>query len=300
MNTFKRSVCILLVLIMALTLCACGGTSAAPKPAAAPEAAAAPEPAAAGLEELAGEYSFLCARFSAAYMDRTYELGGVNDIPDQYVDIPEMAGETVTLKADGTGSLYWGADNQGPIDWWKMDGDALQFQAGVAVIDGTIVDGLMTLRFDEGFDVCFALPGADTSGIAPISLDSFASMLREEPAPELPVEGTYEMFAVENEGDLVYSGDLEMASTITLAAGGTGHMTSDEDAMDIAVWTAEGERISITMADGGTADGKLLNGVIELDLYGDGSMILYFAQEGADLSGYAPMTLEEYRAKHNS
>ena len=117
---------------------------------------------------------------------------------------------------------------------------------------------------------------------------------------ELPIEGTYELFAVQYNGALVYSADLEMASVITLAAGGRGSMTLDNDAMDISTWTVDGENFAITMADGGSATGKIHNGVIELDLYGNGSMIICYAKEGADTSAYAPMTLEEYRAKPDS
>ena len=315
MNKVKRSLYILLMLTLLLTLCACGGTKAEPEkpvretPAATPAETTrepTPEPVVTEQEANAGEYTFLCARFSADYMDRMYELGSAgSDLPDQYVAMPDMVGETVTLEADGSGYLYWGDNNQGPIDWWKMDGDALQFQAGVAVIDGTIADGLMTLTIDDGFSALFAAPGADTSGVEPITLGEFASMLRgPEPAAsvpaELPVEGEYELFAVEYEGALVYSADLGVSSTLTLAEGGTGRMTSNDEAMDITVWTLEGEALTITLADGSSAGSKLHGGVIELDIYGTGYMIFFYAKEGADLSGYAPMTMEEYRAKPDS
>lgn len=117
---------------------------------------------------------------------------------------------------------------------------------------------------------------------------------------ELPVEGTYEIFAVQREGALVKAADLELASVITLAAGGTGRMTFDSDAMDISAWTADGENLAITMADGSSATGKLHDGVLELDIYGGGAMILCYAKDGADTSAYASMTLEEYRAKPDS
>ena len=304
MKACKRSVCILLVLTLMLMLSACGGTSAKTEPAAeatpAATATAAPD-----LEKYSGEYTFFCTKLSAAYVGRMYELSAaIDDIPDQFVAMPEMAGETVTLNPDGTGYLYWGENNQGPIDWWKMDGDALEFQAGVAVIDGTIVDGLMTLTIDEGFAACFAAPGADTSGLKPITVDEFASMLREKDtasAPaELPIEGAYEIFAVKVDGALINSADLDVSSTITLAADGTGRMTSNDEAEDIAVWSLDGEVFSITMADNSSADGRLHNGIIELDIYGTGYMILFYAREGADTSGYAPMTMEEYQAKPDS
>ena len=308
MKKWKQSVCMLLVLTLMLTLSACGGTAAPEKsaeetpastPPAAPAAtpseapAATQEPIAAETEAYAGTYSFFCARFSATYVDRMYELGAVDeDIPDQYVAMPDMAGQTVTLEADGTGFLYWGENNQGPINWWKMDGDALQFQAGVAVIEGTIIGGLMTLTIDEGFTVCFAAEGADTSGIVPITLEEFASMLRKEETAasalaELPAAGVYELFAVKYKGESAYAADLEMASTLSLVEGGTGHMTFDEDAMDVTEWTVDAEAFTITMADGGVAGGRLHSGILELDLYGTGEMILLFAREGVDISGYS-------------
>ena len=297
MNALKRTVCILLVLTLMLTLGVFGAASAEAKS------------AAKGMAAYAGEYTFQCAKFSAAYIGRMYDLGGaINNIPDQFVAVPKMEGETVTLKPDGTGYLYWGDNNQGPIDWWKMDGDALKFQAGVAVIEGKIVDGLMTLTIEDGFAACFASPGADSSGLKPITLDEFASMLRGQDTArdnasaraELPLEGEYTVFAVQIDGSLVYAADLEFVSAISLAEGGTGSMSQAEETMDITAWSADGESFAITMADGSSAAGKIHGGIIELDIYGNGYMILCYAKEGADTSGYAPMTLEEYRAKPDS
>ncbi len=330
MKAFKRFLCVLLVLSFVGILCACGGTppesvrgaeetsAAAPEPT--PEEAPAaeaeptpeeapaptPEPTPTELELCAGEYTFLCARFSAAYIDSLFELGGaVADVPDQFVTIPDMEGETVTLKPDGTGYLYWGDDNQGPIDSWEIDGGALSFRAGVAEVEGTIAGGLMTLTIDDGFEALFAAPDADTADVEPISMAELASLLLAEEAggetaAELPAEGEYEIFAVQLDGVLIRAGDLEIASTITLSAAGTGSMTSNDEAMDITEWTADGGTFSITMADGSSAGGSLHNGVIELDIYGNGYMILCYAQEGADTSDYAPMTLEEYQAEPES
>ncbi len=117
---------------------------------------------------------------------------------------------------------------------------------------------------------------------------------------ELPVEGEYAVFAVQIDRSLVYSADLEFASTLLLAANGTGSMSQNDETMDITAWTADRESFAITMADGSSAAGKVHSGVIELDIYGNGYMILFYAKEGADISGYTPMTLEEYRAKPDS
>ena len=86
-------------------------------------------------------------------------------------------GRTVTLETDGTGYLDWGDDNKGPIDWWTMDGEALQFKAGVTIVDGTINNGIMILEMDDGFYAYFTLPDADTSDISPISVDAYYELL---------------------------------------------------------------------------------------------------------------------------
>ena len=116
-----------------------------------------------------------------------------------------------------------------------------------------------------------------------------------EPAA-LPIEGAYELFAVENMGALVHSADLEMFSSINLAAGGTGSMSYGEETMNITSWTEDGGKMTVTMADGGSAGASVQAGVIRLDINGTGEMLLYYAREGADTSGYSPMTMEEYKA----
>lgn len=115
-------------------------------------------------------------------------------------------------------------------------------------------------------------------------------------AETLPVEGEYTLFAIENEGYLVQSDSMGMTSVLRLDAGGTGYMTFNADGMDITQWSAEGAGLTITLADGGNAGATLDQGVLALDLYGNGVMILYFALPQADLSAYHPMTMEELRA----
>lgn len=132
---------------------------------------------------------------------------------------------------------------------------------------------------------------------------------KEEPKPEptpepaktieFKTEGVYEIFGVMNEGSLVKSSDLQMESTMTLKEDGTGVMTFNEDSEDVTKWELKDGVISITMADGGQANAKYHDGILELDIYGDGSMLLYYGQEGADISGYEFTTLEEVKAKAN-
>lgn len=117
----------------------------------------------------------------------------------------------------------------------------------------------------------------------------------QAPQMEFATEGTYTLFAVLNEGFTVESSELQMESDILLEEGGTGSMFFDGDSMDISQWVLDGDTISLTMSDGGQADAKLHDGILDLDLYGDGSMVLYYAQDGADISGYEYTTLEEVR-----
>ena len=69
------------------------------------------------------------------------------------------------------------------------------------------------------------------------------------------------------------------------------------DSIDITKWVLNGDTVSITLSDGGQADAKVHDGILELDLYGDGSMVLDYAQDGADLSGFEFISLEEAREK---
>ena len=111
-------------------------------------------------------------------------------------------------------------------------------------------------------------------------------------------ENEYVLFAVRAQGYTVVPEALDMTSVLTLEKGGKGRMTSDEDSMDITQWTLEGEAFSLTLADGSAADGVLQGNVIRLDLYGDGSIVLYYAAPGADTSAYSVLSVEEFIAQY--
>ena len=166
----------ILILTLVLSLFALGGGARA--------AAAVPERVmeASGTDRAgyAAVYEYVCVRLEGAFA--VSSLGVQVDpvyLEAKYVDLTDMAGETVTLNDDGTGALYWGEDNKGPIDEWTMDGETIRFKAGVSTIEGTIVEGLMTLDLDEGMSVLFAAPGADVSAIHPRSLDRYGDYLKK-------------------------------------------------------------------------------------------------------------------------
>lgn len=125
-----------------------------------------------------------------------------------------------------------------------------------------------------------------------------------EPEPEKQEEpvvskhattGEYVLFGVTNEGYLVKSEELEMESKIILEQDNTGTMTFNEDEGEITNWQIGEDTITITMYDGSVANGVIHKGIIDLDLYGDGSMILHFAQSDADISQYEFVSLEDVR-----
>ena len=111
-------------------------------------------------------------------------------------------------------------------------------------------------------------------------------------------ENEYTLFAVKNEGYIVVSDTMNLTSVLTLDANGQGLMTFDKDSMAVTRWTVEEETFSLEMADGGVAGGVYRDGVIQLDLYGNGEMILYYAAPGADTSAYPALTLEEFYAQY--
>ena len=108
-------------------------------------------------------------------------------------------------------------------------------------------------------------------------------------------EGVYTAFAAENEGLLGSMEEMGLSSILTLEEGGKGSMTLDDDSMGITNWSVSGTDFEITLDDGGKAKGTLHDGIVEIDLYGDGSMIICYAQEGADISAYEFLPLEEIR-----
>ena len=158
----------------------------------------------------------------------------------------------------------------------------------------------------DALDAAGISEDADTSGIEPMSSKDYFKLLYGTGTgsaggeSDVAADGkVYTMFALQNEGYLVESKEADMESILTLKEDGTGSMTMDEDAADIASWTVDGDSILITMDDGSFAKGKYLGDIIELDILGGGSMIIYYATEDADISGYDLMTIEELREAYN-
>lgn len=111
----------------------------------------------------------------------------------------------------------------------------------------------------------------------------------------LPVEGEYTIFAVRNEGYTVSSTEMEIESTMSLLAEGTGSLTLMGDTIDITSWSSENGAFNLSLADGTVTGGNARGGVIELDIYGTGDMLLIYAQEKADTSSYTLLTIDEVK-----
>ena len=238
-----------------------------------------------GSADAAGDYDYVCARFSGAYIESIMNYGvEIEPVRDRYVEYGGQAGSKVTLYADGTGYLYLGEENQGPIDSWTLDGETIEIHAGISVFDGTLADGLMTLGIDDGFSIVFAAPGTDVSALKPISIEAFARVVYGI------VPGTYRLFALGYAGEIMDIAGTDQISELVLADGGTGSLTFGDEAGEITSWTLEGDTITITMSDDSVTTGKLRSdlGVIELEISGYTG---YFGQEGADVDYYlAPDT----------
>lgn len=112
---------------------------------------------------------------------------------------------------------------------------------------------------------------------------------------DLPVEGEYSIFAVRNEGYTVSASEMDIEASMTLSADGTGSITVMGELMDIVSWTAEDGAFTVTLADESTAGGNARGGIVELDIYGTGDMLMIFAQEKADTSSYTLLTFDEVK-----
>ena len=142
-----------------------------------------------------------------------------------------------------------------------------------------------------------------TAAAAEAAKENKEEASEKEPAPELPVEGDYTLFAVQNEGFVVDSNEAEVTSTMTLSEGGTGSMTLNGESIDISEWTISDDgssTVTITLTDGSSASGLFHNGILDMDFQGTNEMFFLYAQEAADLSAYEILTRDEMVARRNA
>ena len=116
-------------------------------------------------------------------------------------------------------------------------------------------------------------------------------------AKEFSVDGEYKMFGVLYEGYTVDPEGMGMSSALKLEKDGTGSMSMDTDEMAVSKWEEADGTVTITMEDESSAEAKFHDGILDMDIFGTGAMILYYAQEEADISGYELLTPEQVKEK---
>ncbi len=113
------------------------------------------------------------------------------------------------------------------------------------------------------------------------------------------VSGEYTCFAVSQDGFLADPADLGLTSTLTLDEDGTGLLTLNGEEVPLESWSEADGVLTVTSADGGSSTAEILDdGVVVLDLYGGSLLLVYYAKEGTDVSGYDIMTMEEIEAAY--
>lgn len=103
-----------------------------------------------------------------------------------------------------------------------------------------------------------------------------------------PYAGEYTLFAYDIDGYVREA--AEMSSVLTLKKNGTGRMTINGDTASITSWEVDGNALALT-SGADTLTGTVEDGIIVLDL---GEGIWFYAADGADTSGVAVMSREEY------
>ena len=118
-----------------------------------------------------------------------------------------------------------------------------------------------------------------------------------KPAKEFSVDGEYKMFGVLYEGYTVNPEGMEMTSVLKLEKDGTGSMSMDAEEMSVSKWEDADGTVTISMEDESSAEAKFHDGILDMDIFGTGAMVLFYAKEEADISGYELLTLEQVQEK---
>ena len=310
MKSYTRALLLLLILLLSLSLCACGlGRSlrSQPAPIQAAPAPTAPPASASPLAPYAGKYSFHCTYMSPEYVDGMFTEYGLkaHKVEETFVRSDTMKDYTITLNADGTGYLYWGSANQGPIDYWNMDGDALQFKAGVAVFDGSIVDGYMTVEAEPGSVLFFAAPGATLPDVPLVSMDEYINLLysRQEYVPSAEtLAGFYYCYAISDGQFNIRLDDFGQTeeNSVNLMEDGSGVMITGGIGNRF-VWRLEDGQMHWYDESGALSMDELLSfallseGVFTMQRAGQ-DFVSTYAKADADVSAVHTITPAEYRA----
>lgn len=148
----KKILACMLALMMAVSLCACGGGSTE--------------------KSYAGEYTAYAA-----------ESGG------QCLKTEGLLTSVLTLKEDGTGTMTFNEETQ-ELESYKVEGEKISLTAQGTSIEGTIKDGIIKIE-DSDFTIYYVAEGADVSGIEVSDLSALFGG-SEETTTEAVTEATTE------------------------------------------------------------------------------------------------------------
>jgi len=286
----KHLAVISLSALLSLTCIACGktgtegsteSTAATAAPAETAETAApaqTAEPAAASAEEKQPE--------------GVYNILGL--IMDSDVVMTDaLKGNYLDLKADGTGTLYFGETNNGPISSWSVENGTLSLKAGVSEFTGSIEDGIMKLNLDDDYVLLFAKEDADTSAYKVMTLEEYKAAHQSGSSGSASADyaGTYELYALESQGRIIKIPDEDKNSLVfVLESDGSGKLLV-EDESEPMTWTVNGKQLFLYEADGKQVDSyemTIENGIIQIIVPPDedsAEVIEYLVTKDADVSG---------------
>ena len=89
------------------------------------------------------------------------------------ITLDNYSSHEIELAKDGTGRLYFGDDNQGPISSWSEENGSFSMKAGVSDFTGTLRDGILYLDFGDDLVMCFAKKEADKSGLTILTAEEY-------------------------------------------------------------------------------------------------------------------------------
>jgi len=226
-------------------------------------------------------------------VDGTYRILGMH-MDDAIVMSDSMKGHYLELKSDGTGTLYFGEDNNGPISSWSAENGKFSMQAGVSDFSGTIQNGILDLDLGDNMVLAFAKDGADTSSLNIMSLEAYKNSASSTSAQTDKLDpaaaGTYVVYAVESQGVCVLIPEEDKKSLgFTLNKDGTG-IVSVKDEQENLLWSLDGNKLLLTETDGSPIDLyeiTVQNGIMKLVVPATDSqaeVIEYLVTKDADVS----------------
>jgi len=214
---------------------------------------------------------------------------------DYVITTDSLEGYYLELEEGGSGYLYFGEDNKGPITSWEENSGTFTMKAGVSDFKGTLKDGLLSLDLGDNLVICFAAEGTDTSGLNRITAEEYKALgtAKSDVTPEQGAAnaGKYIIYAVESGDKCVLIGEEDKdAFVVTLKEDGTGLISVEDESQEI-LWKLPGEALTLYETTGELATDKyeitLKNGIMTVlvpGTNGDPDIIEYLVTADADVS----------------